>query len=143
MSNKQKTEHEGAVRKGKEWRPHAKQIFVAQLLVNPDDKRTKEQKAQAAGITYKTLWEWMKDERFVGYLNAQIDKYTDAEVAEVWKALIRKCKQGDVSAIKLFFELKGMYQEKKKIEHTGEGGGPIESELRISIDYGDGGGTNA
>ncbi|WP_373325638.1 phBC6A51 family helix-turn-helix protein [Sporomusa paucivorans] len=123
---------ETKVRKSNEWRPNAKQICIAQLLVNPDDKRTKEQKAQAAGITYKTLWEWMKDENFVIYLNSQIDKYTNAEVAEVWKALVRKAKMGDISAIKLFFEMKGLYVEKKRHELSGPDGGPIQHSIDVS-----------
>ncbi|TCL39968.1 putative insertion element HTH domain-containing protein [Anaerospora hongkongensis] len=127
------------VMKSNEWVPHAKQIAIARLLVNPENRGTKEQKAKDAGITYKTLWVWMQDPNFVAYLNSLINQYTDAETAEVWKALIRKAKMGDVSAIKLFFEMKGMYKEQKKVEHTGEGGGPIDTELRIVIDYGDGG----
>lgn len=126
------------VRKSKDWIPSTKQIALAHLLVNPESRGTKEKKAEEAGVTYKTLWVWMKDPNFVAYLNRLIHQYTDAEIAEVWKALIRKAKIGDVSAIKLFFEMKGMYKEQKKVEHTGEGGGPIDTELKIVIDYGDG-----
>jgi hypothetical protein len=75
----------------------------------------------------------MKDSRFLDYLNSQIDKYTDSEIAEVWKALVTKAKRGDISAIKLFFEMKGMYLEKKKFELTGKNGGPIQTEAAVSF----------
>lgn len=109
------------VRKSKEWKPSPKQICVAQMLVNPEDKRTKEQKAQEAGITYKTLWGWMKDKRFIDYLNSLIDRYTDSELTEVWKSLLRQCKLGNIAAIKLFFDMKRMNPElndKRELERA-------------------------
>lgn len=97
------------VRKSKEWKPHAKHIKMAELLLNPEDRRTKQEKCKEVGITTKTLWKWMKDERFVDYVNSQLDQYTNSELAEVWKALIAQCKRGNVQAIKLFFELKEIH----------------------------------
>lgn len=52
----------------------------------------------------------MKNENFINYMNSQVDKYTDGELADIWKALLRKCKLGDTAAIKLYFELKGKYK---------------------------------
>ena len=111
MSRKKATSE---VRKGKDWRPNAKQMKMAELLVNPDDRRTKQEKCKEVGITAKTLWKWMKDERFVNYYNQQIDKYKNAELAEVWKALIRSCKKENVQAIKLFFEMTELHPSVKK-----------------------------
>lgn len=103
------------VKKGKDWRPHAKQIKMAELLINPEDRRTKEAKCKEVGITYKTLWTWMKDERFVNYMNSQIDKYVNGEMADVWRALLAKCKRGDIQAIKLLFEVKEIHPSTKHI----------------------------
>lgn len=90
------------------WIPDSRQRKIVELLVNPDDKRTKTQKIEEAGVQKSTFYEWMKNENFLNYLNSQIDKYTSAEVPEAWKALVRKVKMGDTQAIKLFFELKNM-----------------------------------
>ncbi|WP_083821086.1 phBC6A51 family helix-turn-helix protein [Acetonema longum] len=120
------------------WTPRPELVRVTEMLLNPDDRRSKAEKIKAAGLTEQVFYRWMKDERFVNYLNKQIDKYTNSEINEVWKALVRKCKIGDTSAIKLFFELKGLYKDQKQIEHTGKDGKPIETETRIIIDYGDG-----
>lgn len=109
------------------WTPRPELIKVTEFLLNPDDKRPKVEKIKAAGLTEQVFYRWMKDERFINYINNQIDKYTNAEISEVWKALVRKCKMLDVPAIKLFFEMKGMYSEKKKFELTGENGGPIKT----------------
>jgi hypothetical protein len=102
------------VRKSKEWRPHAKQIKMAELLLNPEDRRTKQEKCKEVGITPKTLWKWMKDKRYVEYVNSQLDQYTNSELAEVWKALINQCKRGNVQAIKLFFEMKELHPSVKE-----------------------------
>lgn len=100
-------------RKRKEWQPNPKQIKIVELLLNPEDRRTKEAKCKEAGIAFSTLWRWMKDDRFVGYMNSQLDKYTNGEMAEVWKALINQCKRGNIQAIKLFFEMKEMHPSTK------------------------------
>jgi hypothetical protein len=115
------------------WQPDARQRRIVELLINPDDKRTKLQKLEEVGVRKSTFYDWMKDSRFLDYLNSQRDKYTDSEIAEVWKALVTKAKRGDISAIKLFFEMKGMYLEKKKFELTGKNGGPIQTEAAVSF----------
>lgn len=97
------------VRKSKEWKPHAKQIKMAELLLNPEDRRTKQEKCKEVGITPKTLWKWMKDKNYVDYVNSQLDQYTNSELAEIWRALINQCKRGNIQAIKLFFEMKELH----------------------------------
>jgi hypothetical protein len=93
------------------WVPRPELIEIANLLVNPDDRRSKADKIKAAGLTEQVFYRWMKDPRFISYLNNLIDKYTDAELPVVWKALMRKCAIGDVSAIKLYFDLKRLNPE--------------------------------
>ena len=103
-----------AVSKSKEWQPHAKQIKMAELLLNPEDRRTKKDKCAEVGITHKTLWKWMKDQRYVAYVNDQLEQYTNGELADVWRALIGQCKRGNVQAMKLFFEMKELHPSIKK-----------------------------
>ena len=91
---------------GSNWQPNARQIQIAELLLNPEDRRTKKEKAASIGLPERTLYKWMKDPRFINYLNSQIDKYTDSELSEVWKALLMQCKRGNIEAIKLFFKMK-------------------------------------
>jgi hypothetical protein len=133
MMEKGKKRKQGTVRKSKEWHPHAKQIKMVELLINPNDRRTKEDKCKEVGVTPKTLWEWMKKPEFVEYMNSQLGKYTDAELPEVWKALMMQCKRGNVNAIKLFFEMKDLVPAAKvKQEVTGKDGGPIQTESHYS-----------
>lgn len=65
------------------------------------------------GVPHRTFYRWMKDRRFIDYLNSRLDQYTDGELAEIWKALINQCKRGNIQAIKLFFEMKEMHPSTK------------------------------
>lgn len=99
------------VRKSKTWQPHAKQIKMSELLLNPEDRRSKQDKCNEVGITTKTLWEWMKNENYVAYVNNKLDQFTNAELPEVWKSLITQCKRGNVPAIKLYYEMKKLHPD--------------------------------
>jgi AcrR family transcriptional regulator len=99
--------------------PTDEQMKMAQLLADPSESRTISEKCKKAGVSRTTFYRWMKDKKFVEYLNSLIDEYTDAELSRVWAALTRKAVEGDIQAIKLFFEMKGKYKEKKEIEHSG------------------------
>jgi hypothetical protein len=99
------------VKKRKEFIPNPKQIKMAELLINPDDRRTKADKCKEVGISHKTLCQWLKDERFVKYMNSRLSVYTDSELPEVWKALINQCKRGNVAAMKEYFKLKQLYPD--------------------------------
>ena len=81
------------------------------MLINPDDRRTKEEKCKEVGVTRKTLYEWLKKPEFVDYMNSQLNKYTDSELSEVWKALLLQCKRGNIEAIKLYFKMKELDPE--------------------------------
>lgn len=102
----------------------SRKVKLAELLADPEDKRSKKAKIEEAGVTRKTAYAWFKDPEYISYIESLVDTYTDAHLADVWRSLTKQCIRGDVSAMKLFFELKGRYRQ--KVEHTGKDGGPIE-----------------
>ena len=89
----------------------AKQIKFAELLADPEDRRTRSDKIAEVGVSRSTAYRWLKDNDFLDYLNEQIDKYTDGHLSTAWRSLITQMKRGDTQAIKLFFELKGKYKQ--------------------------------
>lgn len=89
----------------------ADQKKMAEMLANPDITGTKSEFCEEVGVNRVTLWKWLKKKEFTDYVSELIDKYTDAELGTVWKALINKCSSGDVAAIKLYFEVKGKYKQ--------------------------------
>jgi len=112
MKQKKPTRKKTSV-KGRAWQPSPQLVRMAELLVNPDDRRTKGEKLIEAGLTERTFYRWWADERYINYVNNMLDKCTNAELPTVWKALVRKCTLGDTAAIKLYFELKRMTPEFK------------------------------
>jgi hypothetical protein len=115
---------------GSEWQPNAQLMAMAELLANPEDRRSKSEKMKEASLPERTYYRWMKDQRYIDYVNSLIEKYTDSELPEIWRALVRKCKAGDVSAIKLLFELRNMYNKKLQITRKSD------EVMHIYVDYG-------
>jgi hypothetical protein len=92
---------------GTDWRPNPRQVKLAALLLDPEDQRNKKQKFASVKLPERTAYRWLKDPRFICYLNAQLDQYTDAEFAGIWRDVISASHRGNVQAMRLFFELKG------------------------------------
>lgn len=84
----------------------SRMVVAAECLANPAFDGTKEDIARTAGISPSTLYRWLRNPDFVAIVNGLVSQYADAELGMVWKALSRKCQQGDVQAMKLFFELR-------------------------------------
>lgn len=100
-----------------------KQKNVAEMLANPRCGMNDSEIIQACNVPRSTFYRWLReDEAFTAYVNSLVERYTDAELSAVWKALIIRCKMGDVQAIKLFFELKGRYSQ----QVTFNGGVPVQ-----------------
>lgn len=88
---------------------------AAEMLTDPDYTGSITQLCQDVGVARSTFYKWMKEPDYLSYLQERIDRFTDCELSAVWKALIAKCKSGDVQAIKLYFELKGKYSLKVEV----------------------------
>lgn len=81
------------------------------LLVNSEFLGTVTELCKQAGISRSTYYRWLENPCYTKYLNDVIEKYTDAELAAVWKALLSQAKGGNVTAIKLYFDIKGKHRQ--------------------------------
>ena len=68
-------------------------------------------------IARSTFYRWYDKKEFRQYINFLIDRYTETELFEIWKAIIETAKKGSPQALKLFFELKNL--QSKSIEESG------------------------
>ena len=59
-------------------------------------------------ISRSTFYRWYEKSEFKEYINYLIDKYTESELFEIWKAIIETAKKGSPQALKLFFDLKNL-----------------------------------
>lgn len=91
---------------------------MAEMLADPESEhRTISEICEAVGIDRSTYYKhWRNSEKFRNYVDELIGKYTDSELAAVWRVLIDKCLEGNVNAIKLFFELKGKYKQQVQLD---------------------------
>jgi hypothetical protein len=105
---------------GTDREPTARQKKVAEMLINPEFQGSITDLCNEANVPRRTFYNWRDDPVFCNYLDGLIDKYTDSELAGVWKALIKQCLSGNVQAIRLFFELKGKFSQQQSKEETSE-----------------------
>ena len=90
---------------------------AAEMLVNPEFDGNITRLCSQLSVARSTLYRWFDESDFNGYINWLIERYTDSELANVWRSLIKKATQGgDVQAQKLYFELKEKYKQKLEIE---------------------------
>ena len=92
---------------------------MAEMLANPEFNGTITELCEKIDVARSTFYKWLEDEKFVGYVNSLIDKFTDSELSAMWRALIARAKTGDVQAIKLYFELKGKYKTSVDLNASG------------------------
>lgn len=97
--------------------PTPQQQQFAMMLADPNNKMTMAERAREIGVTPKTLYAWMNNQDFMGYVSGLIDKNTDMHLAYAWKCLVDRM-QRDTNAIRLFFELKDKIRQ--RLEVTGQ-----------------------
>ncbi len=71
---------------------------------------------EEVGISRSTFYRWYDSEPFKDYVKMLIDRYTESELFNVWKAIIETAKKGNPQALKLFFELKNLYKKQVNVE---------------------------
>lgn len=86
----------------------AKQRKMAEALMNPEFDGTITELCEQFGVPRRTYYNWLDNSEFQKYMSELIEKYADSELANVWKALIEQCTQGNVKAMKLYFERRDM-----------------------------------
>ncbi len=84
----------------------------AEKLVSPEFDGNISGLCAEMGVARSTYYRWCDDSDFNRYIEYLIEKYTESELANVWRSLISKAKGGSVEAIRLYFELKGKYNQK-------------------------------
>ena len=68
-------------------------------------------------IARSTFYRWYDKKEFRQYINFLIERYTETELFEIWRAIIETAKKGSPQALKLFFDLKNL--QNKNSESVG------------------------
>ena len=96
-----------------------KQKKLAQKLLSQEFDGDFERLCSEVGIGMTVLYKWLGEVPFRKYLENLVEKRTYGEISVVWKALIDQCIKGNVTAIKLYFELKGKYKNDTNVAALG------------------------
>lgn len=86
----------------------AKMKKCAEKLINSEFDGNISKFCEELGIARSTFYRWYDKKEFKDYINFLIDRYTETELFEIWKAIIETAKKGSPQALKLFFDLKNL-----------------------------------
>jgi hypothetical protein len=84
-----------------------KQMAAIAVVTNYIDRRPTDAKLAAIGVTAEMYNGWMQDSEFKRQLQSRADEITDNVYPEAQAALARKVSEGEVQAIKFYYELTG------------------------------------
>lgn len=91
------------------------QLMIANMLLNPADRRSKREKCEEAGITVQRLSAWQRDPQFQDYMQRMAEKLFQNSDDEAYMNVVKNVQSGDLRAAQFYFEMTGKYQ--KSVRH--------------------------
>lgn len=92
------------------------QIVLVNMLLNVGDKSSLRQKLELVGVTQPQYNAWLRDPVFQGYLRMRTEQMFEFADHDAFKALVGAVQDGDVPAMKLFFEMRGIWNPKLTLD---------------------------
>ena len=89
------------------------QMMVVNTLLDRNDTRSEKKKLADLGVPSQTYQGWCKDPSFHQYVSARCEALFPGMLNEAHRALYDTVARGDISAIKLVYEMTGRYTDKK------------------------------
>jgi len=89
----------------------AKQLKAIELLMDIENPRTKKQVAAEVGVSERTLYNWFHDLRFLEALNRYADELIKRSKFLINRQLLKLASEGDIQAIRLYYDLIGDLRE--------------------------------
>jgi hypothetical protein len=77
------------------------------IMSDWSDRRHTTQIADDLGVSRSTLYKWQREPGFMSEVHDKIRRATDGEMKWIYYGLVKRCKEGDVAAIKLLLQLRG------------------------------------
>ena len=86
-----------------------RQVLLANLLMNTHDPQSVREKCKAAGVSTQQYNAWLREPAFSSYLRARAEASFGANDFVAYQKLMAAVEDQDLGAIKLFFEMRGIY----------------------------------
>lgn len=83
------------------------QVYCAQIMTNPSDKRPMAAKLKSAGVTQVTYRNWLKQPAFSAYMHQIGEDLLKNHITDVNSMLVNKATAGDTAAMKMYYEING------------------------------------
>lgn len=93
-----------------------RQILLANLLLNLHDRRSIREKLQLVQVSTQQYNAWMRQPQFIEFLRKRGEAIFKGNDHEAYIALTKAVSRGDVNALKLFFEMRGIYNPRLSID---------------------------
>lgn len=85
------------------------QLICVNTLLDFNDTRSDSRKLKDLGIKPSTYATWKKDPAFQAYINQRAENLFGDNLDEVHRALLDNARSGDISSIKLIYQLTGRF----------------------------------
>jgi len=92
------------------------QALLANLLFNVGDKRSVREKCEAVGVSSQQYTAWLRQPGFADYLRKRAESAFAATDFQAYQSLSQLVSEKDIQGIKLFFEMRGIYNPKLQVE---------------------------
>lgn len=93
-----------------------KQLLLANMLLNLHDKRSVREKLELVEVSSQQYHAWMRQPHFVEFLRKRGEALFKNSDWEAYKGLTKAVSQGDINALKLFFEMRGIYNPRIQLD---------------------------
>lgn len=91
------------------------QLMLANMLLNSHDKTSIRQKLQVLNVSSQQYHGWMRQPAFQSYIRKRAEEQFKSADPDAYMGLVKAVQQGDLRAIQLFFEMRGIYNPKVEV----------------------------
>jgi hypothetical protein len=90
------------------------QTWALQIMTDPTDSRSTASKLKHIGITYQTWRNWLREPYFNELVKTTAEQLLGDSLANVHTRLVSKAEAGDVTAMKLYYEVSGRHDPNRQ-----------------------------
>ena len=92
------------------------QVLLANMLLNTHDTRSVREKLEMINVSSQQYHAWLRQPAFSNYLRVRSEEMFKSTDFQAYNALSRTVESGDVQALKLFFEMRGIYNPRLQVD---------------------------
>lgn len=92
------------------------QMHAAAVMTDLVDRRSDEKKLRDLGITTRQWTTWVQDDNFAAYLRDRSERLVENSMFEVHKGMMKGVRSGNISAVKLAYEVTGRYRPNEEAQ---------------------------